>query len=107
MHGPPPDGGGTPMRVVSKPAAPVLIGFLVLCGYTAASLCTHFPFWEHVDGRIYCHWEAQGFAYASSPFDLSAMSPVHGLGGLVTPVGVWLHPAYLPMHMVHQHQPLG
>jgi hypothetical protein len=47
------------------------------------------------DTENYEHWVATNFAYASSPLDQSVMSPFQGLGGLVQPIAVWLHPAYL------------
>jgi hypothetical protein len=41
------------------------------------------------------YWVSTVFRYASSPLDLSVMSPVQGLGGLVFPLGVWLDPVHL------------
>ena len=40
------------------------------------------------------------FQYAASPFDLSAISPVAGLGGPLVPLGVWLNPVHTIPHLL-------
>jgi hypothetical protein len=47
------------------------------------------------DTMLLDYWVNTIFRYASSPVDLSVMSPVQGLGGLVLPLGVWLDPVHL------------
>jgi hypothetical protein len=47
------------------------------------------------------YWVTTIFRYASSPVDLSVMSPVQGLGNLVLPLAVWLDPVQSLAHICH------
>ena len=57
------------------------------------------------DTEHFLHWASANFEYASSPADLSVISPFQGLGGLVQPLGVWLNPAYCVPHLLHSGDP--
>jgi hypothetical protein len=52
------------------------------------------------DSLLWNHSAFANFAFASSPFDLSVISPFEGLGGLILPLGVWLNPADLLPHII-------
>jgi hypothetical protein len=51
------------------------------------------PFLGH-DAEHFQHWASAAFEYGSSAIDQSVISPFQGLGGLVQPLGVGMHPAY-------------
>jgi len=78
----------------SSPAATCLAGwagFLLYVGIVIAN-CPP-PFFGH-DTEHFQHWASAAFEYGSSAVDQSVMNPFQGLGGLVQPLGVGVHPAY-------------
>ena len=80
------------------PSIPVLAGILGWAGlaiYVFCVLC-FCPLPDPGDDtEHFQHWASANFEYASSPVDLSVMSPFQGLGGLVQPLAVWMNPAYI------------
>ena len=78
----------------SMPAAACLAGwagFLIYVGIVIAD-CPP-PFLGH-DTEHFQHWASAAFEYGSSALDQSVMSPFQGIGGLVQPLSVGVHPAY-------------
>ena len=92
-------------RVLSAPAAIAAVGLGALGFYVCLSVF-HGPLpAKLVDTELIRHSVSTIFTYASSPLDLSVMSPFEGLGGLVEPIGVWLHPAYILPHLLPASDP--
>jgi hypothetical protein len=66
-------------------------GFLMYVGIVIAD-CPP-PFLGH-DTEHFQHWASAVFEYGSSVLDQSVTSPFQGLGGLVQPLSIGVHPAY-------------
>ena len=49
-----------------------------------------------MDGAYYVNWTRQLFQYSMAPLDHSAITPLEGMGALLPPVAVWIHPGWLP-----------
>jgi hypothetical protein len=78
----------------NMPAAACLAGwagFLIFVGIVIAD-CPP-PFLGH-DTEHFQHWASAAFEYGSSALDQSVTSPFQGIGGLVQPLSVGVHPAY-------------
>jgi len=74
-----------------------LVGAAALFLYTGLALYWHRDsLLRHSDELFFRLWVTESFRYASSPLDVSIISPVQGLGGLTQPLGAWLHPGILP-----------
>jgi hypothetical protein len=82
-------------KIFSLPATKILIGSLLIIIYFVAFLQIR----DTTDTINWRHWASINFAFGSSVFDLSVISPVQGLGGLTLPLGVWLHPSYVLPHL--------
>lgn len=87
-------------RVLSRPMTTAWVGLGSLGLYLAVSFALVPLPHPTTDTKNYRYYVSTTFAYASSPIDLSVMSPVQGMGGLVPPLGVWFHPAYLLGHVL-------
>src|SRR5215467_4165161 len=83
-----------------NPAVLAAVGLAALIGYAAVALYLRPLHPLTTDGENFDHWSIAGYTYASSPIDLSVISPVQGMGGLVQPLGVWLNPAHLLAHFL-------
>lgn len=73
----------------------VTIGMGALILYTCLGLFLVALPPASVDSVNWNHWASATFSYASSPIDLSVISPFEGLGGLMLPRGAWLNPGDL------------
>ena len=75
----------------------LLAGFAGLYYYAAATLyLTPDTLYIGHDGECIIESIKLLFDYAATPLDLSVFSPVEGLGTMIQPVGVWLHPGCWP-----------
>lgn len=74
----------------------IALGFAALICHSYLSLAL-FPdlLYARTDGQNYRHWVANDFVYSSSVIDLSVISPVQGMGGLIQPLAVWINPVYV------------
>jgi len=79
----------------------LLVGFAGLYYFTAATLyLTPDTLYIGHDGECIIESIKLLFDYAATPWDLSVFSPVEGMGTMVQPVGVWLHPGCWPFGLV-------
>jgi hypothetical protein len=92
---------GALWKVLSSPRSVIAFGFGIFALYVCLGLF-FVPLPQVIPDTInWDHWIASNFAYASSPIDLSVISPFEGLGGLMQPLGVWLNPSDLLPHLIH------
>jgi hypothetical protein len=92
---------GALWKVLSSPRSVIAFGFGIFALYVCLGLF-FVPLPQMIPDTInWDHWIASNFAYASSPIDLSVISPFEGLGGLMQPLGVWLNPSDLLPHLIH------
>lgn len=90
---------------VPRPGILAAIGLGALFIYACVGLLT-IPLRPMTpDSENFSHWSSADFEYASSPIDISVISPFQGLGGLVQPLGVWLNPAHLAAHFLPAQDP--
>lgn len=90
--------------LLSKPIIITLIGMGFLYLYLFGAFFILFnrePI--GTDTVLWNHFASYSYSYTSSPIDLSVISPVQGLGGLIPPIGVWLNPAYFLPHFFAQY----
>jgi hypothetical protein len=86
-------------RLLTQPGVgPSAAGWLAFAIYAIIVLvdCPP-PFLGH-DTEHFQHWTSAAFEYGSSAIDQSVMSPFQGLGGLVQPLCVGMHPVYAISH---------
>jgi hypothetical protein len=90
---------------VSPAALVAMVGLAATALYAYLGLLlVPLPF-AQVDTEHFTHFADINFAYGSSIIDLSAMSPVQGLGGLIQPISVWINPMYLFSHILPSYDP--
>jgi len=78
----------------TTPAAACLAGWIAFLLYLGIVLADCPPPFLGHDTEHFQHWASAAFEYGSSAIDQSVMSPFQGLGGLVQPLSVGVHPAY-------------
>jgi hypothetical protein len=89
------------LKFLSSPRSIVAFGFGIFALYVCFGLF-FVPLPQMIPDTInWDHWTTSNFTYASSPIDLSVISPFEGLGGLMQPLGVWLNPSDLLPHLIH------
>src|SRR6202035_4804755 len=94
-----------PREFLQKPIVIALVGWAALMLYVCLGLAL-LPLERMTDdAEHFSHWTSTGFRYASSPIDLSVISPFQGPGGLVQPLGVWINPARLVTHLFRARDP--
>ena len=92
---------GALFKILSSPRSVIAFGFGIFTLYVCLGLF-FVPLPQKIPDTInWDHWTASNFTYASSPIDLSVISPFEGLGGLMQPLGVWLNPSDLLPHLIH------
>ena len=69
------------------------LGLAALALYACFTICYPLPTLGR-DTGLMTHFVSADFEYASSPIDLSVISPFQGLGGQVQPISVWINPAF-------------
>jgi hypothetical protein len=77
----------------------LILGALALSIFLLVTL----PFFNSsgaIDAEHFTHWVKTNFRFGDSAFDISAVSPYQGLGGLVQPLAVRVHIPYLAAYLL-------